>query len=181
MPGPAFVRGDSIDLHAVAEEDIEFLVRGRNHPDVRRWLPRSRPHSAASARESYESSADGDSPDTGFVVCADGSPVGFLTLFFLDEDSGRGLISAWFTPDAQEQGYGTEAVGLLVEYAFAERRLNRVGAGARADNERSRATLETLGFTQEGREREFYYLDGEYVDRVSYGLLAEEWRDETTA
>jgi RimJ/RimL family protein N-acetyltransferase len=34
----------------------------------------------------------------------------------------------------------------------------------------------TLGFEQEGRMAEYFYVDGAHVDRVVYGLLASEWR-----
>jgi RimJ/RimL family protein N-acetyltransferase len=67
-------------------------------------------------------------------------------------------------PEAQGKGHGTDAVERLVEYGLEERRLHRIGAGARADNDVSRAMLETLGFVREGCRREHCYVDGEYVD-----------------
>ena len=117
-----------------------------------------------------------DSEGLGLLACVDGDPVGLLSMFTFEADSGRAFIGARFVPEAQGKGYGTDAVGRLVEYGFDERRLHRVGAGARADNDASRAMLETLGFVEEGRHREHYYVEGEYVDRITYGLLESEWQ-----
>jgi ribosomal-protein-alanine N-acetyltransferase len=36
--------------------------------------------------------------------------------------------------------------------------------------------LEKVGFQQEGRRRDHAFVNGEYVDLLEYGLLAEEWR-----
>ena len=32
MPGPPFLCGETVDLHAVVEADAEFIARGRNDP-----------------------------------------------------------------------------------------------------------------------------------------------------
>ena len=178
MPGPSFLHGEKVDLHTVVEADAESIARGRNDPAVRPWLPRSRPHAVAEAREDVEGYMSDDSEGLGLLACVDGDPVGLLSMFMVEADSGRAFIGAWFVPEAQGKGYGTDAVGRLVEYGFDERRLHRIGAGARADNDASRATLEKLGFVQEGRHREHYYVEGTYVDQITYGLLESEWRVE---
>ncbi|SDL97937.1 Protein N-acetyltransferase, RimJ/RimL family [Halogranum gelatinilyticum] len=176
MPGPVFLTGDDVTLRTVERDDLDFLQRNRNHPAVRRWMPRVQPEN----REQLEADFEGYMSDTGGVnllACVDGDAVGFCSLFDVNHDSGRAELAAWVTPDAQGAGYGTEAAELLVEYAFAERRLHRLVAGALATNEPSRAGLETLGFVEEGRQRDQYFVDGEYVDRVLYGLLESEWRN----
>ncbi len=111
------------------------------------------------------------------LACVDGDPVGFVALFDWDESSGRAELAYWVAPDHQGNGYGTEATELAVEYAFDERRCHRLVAGAHETNDASRALLETLGFREEGRQRQHVFVDGEYVDTVLYGLLANEWRN----
>jgi RimJ/RimL family protein N-acetyltransferase len=176
MPGPPFLHGERVDLHTVVEADAEFIARGRNDPAVRPWLPRSRPHAVTEAREDVEGYVSDDSEGLGLLACVDGDPIGLVSMFMIEADSGRAFIGAWFVPEAQGKGYGTDAVGRLVEYGFDERRFHRIGATARADNDASRATLEKLGFVQEGRHREHYYVEGTYVDQITYGLLESEWR-----
>jgi RimJ/RimL family protein N-acetyltransferase len=176
VPGPPFLHGERVDLHTVVEADAEFIARGRNDPAVRPWLPRSRPHAVTEAREDVEGYMSDDSEGLGLLACVDGDPIGLVSMFMVEADSGRAFIGAWFVPEAQGKGYGTDAVGRLVEYGFDERRFHRIGATARADNDASRATLEKLGFVQEGRHREHYYVEGTYVDQITYGLLESEWQ-----
>ena len=176
MPGPPFLHGERVDLRTVVEADAKFIARGRNDPAVRPWLPRSRPHAVAEVREYVEGCMSDDSEGLGLLARVDGDPVGPVSIFAVEADSGCAFVGAWFVSEAQGKRHGTDAVGRLVEYGFDERRLHRIGASARADNDASRATLEKLGFVREGCRREHYYVDGEYVDRITYGLLESEWR-----
>lgn len=34
MPGPVYLRGDTVDLHVIEEDDLEHLQRLINDPDV---------------------------------------------------------------------------------------------------------------------------------------------------
>lgn len=175
MPGPVFLRGERVTLRPPEDEDLDFLQRVHNDPAVRRSMPRVHPQNRAATREEYVES-DGT---VGLLICEgeadDADRLGFCALFDIDEDSGRAEVGAWLAPDAEGQGYATEAVSLLVEYAFAERRFHRLNAGRLATNDRSAALLERVGFREEGRRREYYFVEGEHVDRVEYGLLADEW------
>ena len=74
------------------------------------------------------------------------------------------------------QGYGTEAAGLALAFAFDELSLHRVQATVFTYNERSIALFEKLGFQREGAFREFLHRDGERYDMLLYGLLDREWR-----
>lgn len=172
MPGPVFLAGDRVDLRTVEPDDAPFLARGRNHPEVRRWLPRAHPQSVGAAREAIE----GDERDGVSLLACDGDePVGVVSLFLEVPESGRAMLGAWVAPEAQGEGYGTAATDLLVEYAFHERRLRKLEAGALATNGASRAVLESVGFEREGRMADHYVVDGERVDRVAYGLRRADW------
>lgn len=178
MAGPVFLRGDRVTLRPPEEGDLDFLQRCHNDPDVRLSMPRVHPQRREETREEYVEATENA---VGLLICtgddADPDRLGFCALFRIDEDSGRGEVGAWLAPEAERQGYATDAVSTLVSYAFEERRLNRLNAGRLATNDRSGALLDRVGFTEEGRRREYCFVDGEYVDRVEYGLLAEEWRE----
>ena len=174
MPGPVFLSGDEISLRTVEREDLDFLSTHRNDPEIRRWMPRAHPQNREQLEEEFEGYIS-DDDGVNLVAAVDGDAVGFVSLFDVQQESGRARLAAWFAPDAQGQGYGTEAAELLVDYAFDERRLHKLVAGALATNDASRGLLESLGFAREGRQADHYYVRGEYVDRVVYGLLETEW------
>lgn len=77
----------------------------------------------------------------------------------------------WLVPEVHGQGYGKEAVSLAIDYVFRVYDTPAVGALAYDFNDASRGLLKSLGFMEEGRLREFRYIDGEYRDGIQYGHL----------
>lgn len=79
--------------------------------------------------------------------------------------------------DAGEQGRGimTEALRLLIRYAFDELRLHRIMANYQATNVRSGALLRRLGFAIEGFARDYLYINGRWADHVLTSLTNEDW------
>ena len=73
------------------------------------------------------------------------------------------------------KGYGSEAVGLAVQYAFLELNLRRVSLGLHAYNERALKAYEKVGFKLEGRMRGEGLRDGVRYDSLWMGILREEW------
>ncbi len=71
-------------------------------------------------------------------------------------------IGYWQRTSATGQGYMTEAVKLLTDYAFNEMGAQRVMIRCDAENARSAAIPRRLGFVEEGRQRnvELSRLDG---------------------
>ncbi len=72
-------------------------------------------------------------------------------------------------PEAWGEGHATEAVRLLCEYAFSERRLNKVVSSVYETNPASARVLEKVGFRREVVLRREAFLDAEYVDLRRYG------------
>ena len=76
----------------------------------------------------------------------------------------------------QGQGYGTEAIQWVLEWAFNVAGLNRIGLRAFEWNYGARKLYEKLGFKQEGVTREHLYHGGRWWDDYQYGMLEREWR-----
>ncbi len=74
----------------------------------------------------------------------------------------------------QGHGYGTEAVRLLLNFAFKDLNLNRVGLHVLVTNEAALRVYEKVGFVQEGVLRKAAHIDGKYVDIAVMGILREE-------
>jgi RimJ/RimL family protein N-acetyltransferase len=192
MPGPVFAEGETVTLRTIEEEDLEFLQRGRNHPEIRRPLTDADPRNGEQIREYFENSVSNDD-GFGFLVCTepdedeatDGedsesggpTPVGAVHVPWIRSREGVGMLMYWVLPEHQGNGYVTEATELALDYAFEERRLAKVFAHVLVSNEGSWHVLEKLGFQREGRQRKESFVDGERVDSYRYGLLAEEWLD----
>jgi RimJ/RimL family protein N-acetyltransferase len=78
-------------------------------------------------------------------------------------------------PARQGQGYGAEAIGLALQFAFQELNLYRVQLTVFSYNQRAIALYEKLGFRREGTYREHLQRDGQRHDMYLYGMLRPEW------
>jgi RimJ/RimL family protein N-acetyltransferase len=85
------------------------------------------------------------------------------------------LFPAWRTTDlsiilgekdAWGRGYGSEAIRLLLDYAFGALNLHRVAIGVVGFNERALRFYEKVGFRREGVQRAGYFYDHAYHDFV---------------
>jgi len=74
------------------------------------------------------------------------------------------------------KGYGSEAMDLVIRYAFDELNLHRLQLTVIDYNPRALKMYEKLGFVREGAYREFIERDGMRHDLILYGLLRPEWR-----
>ena len=77
--------------------------------------------------------------------------------------------------DCWSKGYGTDAMRVILRYAFTELNQHRVTLGVFDYNPRAIRSYEKAGFKIEGRERQRLHRDGERADIVIMGVLREEW------
>jgi len=193
MPGPVFAEGESVTLHTIEEEDLAFLQRGRNHPEIRRPLTDVDPRNGEQMREYFENSISEDGDGFGFLICVsersegtedangeavsseDEEPVGAIHVPWVRTKHGSGMLMYWVLPEFWGNGYVTEATELLLDFAFEERRLAKVYAIVLETNVGSQRVLEKLGFQREGVHRQETFVEGERRDNYRYGILAEEW------
>jgi RimJ/RimL family protein N-acetyltransferase len=75
---------------------------------------------------------------------------------------------------ARGKGYGTEAVTLLLDFAFRDLNLERVWLHVFEDNERAARVYRKCGFRDEGLLRRAAYLDGAYKSIRVMGILRDE-------
>lgn len=73
------------------------------------------------------------------------------------------------------KGYGTDAMRVLLRFAFEELNLHRVSLTVFEYNPRAIRSYEKAGFTVEGRVREFVHRGGQRWDMICMGILRREW------
>jgi len=77
------------------------------------------------------------------------------------------------------QGLGTEALGLWVNYLFESSTVHKIECHTWSLNPRMMRVAEKSGFRQEGQEREILMWQGKWQDRIRYGLLRREWENQS--
>lgn len=170
------LRAADLQLRPLLAADAEQLVPLLRDPAVAEpyVLPRY-PWSVATARAeiaampaSFEASRR---LDLGIVPVAEGRVVGEISLGFAPAHD-RAEIGFWVGRPWWGRGYARASIGLLLDWAFAERRLHRVTARTLGDNQRAARLLDALGFRREGLLREHQYHWGRFRDVALWGLLA---------
>lgn len=74
------------------------------------------------------------------------------------------------------KGYGTDAMRIMLRYAFTELNLHRVTLNTFEYNPRAVRSYEKAGFRHEGRERGVLHRDGRRWDLIYMGILRSEWQ-----
>lgn len=141
----------------------------------------ARPLSPAMVKKQYESiekKMDEDKNLFYFTLRAreDDRLIGKAMIEWINWTNGNGWL--WLgigEADCRRKGYGTQALGLLLQFAFAELNLFRVSAALAEYNESAIALFRKFGFVEETRRREALHRDNRRWDLTCYGLLHSEW------
>jgi RimJ/RimL family protein N-acetyltransferase len=119
-----------------------------------------------------------DSPrKRAVIVGIEGKPLGWVNRYAKER-----FPDVWYVgidiceDDCLGRGFGTEALGLWIDYLFSHSDVHRIGLDTWSFNPRMMRVAEKLGFVYEGAERELIEWQGERLDFVHYGLLRREWR-----
>lgn len=102
--------------------------------------------------------------------------LGFVRLYWIEWSHGSGSIQLGIgEPQNRRRGYGSEAMNLILRYAFRELNLYRLSAWIGEDNPDGIRFFKRFGFVEEVRRRQALHRDGQFWDLLLLGLLAEEW------
>ena len=175
----AFLQGERVLLRPFEREDLVYVRKWLNDPEIRHLTGEVLPMSQAAAEAWYER-AKSDPERVWFAI--------------VEKDSGQvigetGLLRmfhAWRTTDltiiigeksAWGKGYGTEALRLLMDYAFGSLNFHRIAIGVVSTNERALRFYEKAGFRREGVQRDGYYYNHKYQDFIMMSILEDEYRN----
>lgn len=135
---------------------------------------------AAIEREQVQRAEDAErqgSPSVWFgIVTKSGVPLGSVSLTWTMLHHRLAMLGAAIgEPDYWGAGYGTDALLLIMEYAFDWLDYHKLWLGTMGINVRVLRQMEKVGFREEARRRKHWYADGQWTDDVVFGMLREEW------
>ena len=141
----------------------------------------ARPLSPAQVKKKYEALEKEHDKQFYFAVRAreaegPGRLLGFVQLQWVDWLHGGARLSLGIgAPTDRGQGYGSETLGLILNYAFDELGLHRLSASTHEYNPGAARFLERHGFSLEVRQRQAVQREFRRWDGLLYGLLRSEW------
>lgn len=185
------IYGERIRFRAPERSDLPMFVRWISEPEVRRGVDLYRPYSLANEEGWFEAMLKRPMEEQPFVIEVrhNGSegdetwtPIGNTSLFGIDwhcRSAEFGIMVGekryW------DQGYGTEAVRLIVKYGFKTLNMHRIWLRVYETNPRAIRAYEKAGFKLEGRYRQGKYQEGAYVDVLLMSILRPEWQEQEQA
>lgn len=173
------LQSDRVILRAIQRDDLPRLVEFNNDLDVELAgggdppMPQSLQRLQADFdRESAKGGRDG----AVFAIEVNGEVIGSCGLMNFNETARTAELGIGIGNKAYwSQGYGREAVVLLIDYAFRFRNFERVWLWTHAANQRAIHAYQWAGFVEEGRLRCHAWSDGAFDDVVYMGVLRHEW------
>lgn len=177
---PVTLEGTRVRLRDFVPDDLDATMAIVGDPAVTRWLSfdtRTRADQADRLALDVVRARAEPRPDyyLAVEVVATGELVGFARLGLGGGGHRSGEVGYAIRRDRQGRGYAVEAAGLLLDLAFSTLGLHRVMAATGPDNAPSRAVLERLGFTYEGRMRDHVFTNGAWRDSLLFSILEHEW------
>jgi RimJ/RimL family protein N-acetyltransferase len=176
------IEGKRVRLWAVEKFDVARNYHWGNDPELIRLTGMNPyPKSTLDLERWFENICVNPNLKMFAIKTIEGEYIGNIEISEIDWRVGRGEIGLMIGEAAfRGQGYGSEAIRLLCEFAFGEMRFHRIEARVLVHNVRAQRTFESCGFVREGVARESFFLDGRWVDVVGYGLLPGEIRAPST-
>ena len=175
----AFLRGERLYLRPLDAGDIDRCLRWINDPEILPFLGRRRPTGREQEAQWLADQYKSDDHFSLAIVLNDGDRhignCGFNEIEHADRKGVFGILIG--EKDAWDQGYGTEATRLILDYGFRTLGLHRIGLEVYGNNPRAQAAYARAGFSLEGTQRESYYYDGRYLDTHVMGILESEWEE----
>ena len=176
------ITGTRVRLRAVEHNDLPRFVQWLNDPEVTAGLTLVTPLSQAQEEKWFERVLAGPPENAPLVMeintQAGWVPVGNLGLHMVNWHEREAELGIFIGEKTYwNQGYGEDAIRLLLDYAFWRLNLHRVSLRVHADNPRAVRCYEKIGFVHEGRLRQAHFSNGEYVDVLVMSVLRSEWKD----
>ena len=168
--------GKRLYLSPANPDDFEKFTHWINDNEVGIYIGQvCKSYSYAAEKEALEKF----SKDSNFFIIVDektNSAIGSLSLMKVDHVQGSAELGIFIGDKAYwSRGYGSEAITLLLDYAFNALNLNNVMLTVKAFNERALACYKKCGFKEFGRRRKDNIIAGKRYDTVYMDILSEDF------
>ena len=158
--------------------DINDMVEGLNNINVSKWLAGAPfPYTEKDAIEFINKTIDEDLLNFAIILKSENKAIGGTQISNISKLYGTAGGGIWINENYQGKGYGSEAFGARIKYAFEVLGLRRLENGYFKDNTRSRDMQYKFGYKDEGIKRKRFVsrATGKEEDEYITGLLKEEW------
>ena len=173
------MEGKNVCLRDLSLQDASLIRRWASDTEVNHFLMEGFPRTLKEIERFVEQDPDLDPLNRALAVTLreDGECIGTVGCFGIDWRSRNAELGVIIgSREHLGKGYGTEAVELLLSFAFNELGLHRIFLRVFDFNKRAIQSFRKCGFVEEGRFRESYFREGTYHNVLVMSILEEEYR-----
>jgi RimJ/RimL family protein N-acetyltransferase len=92
------------------------------------------------------------------------------------EDARQMEVGITLAPASQHQGYATEALNCLLDFAFGTLNAHRISAVTDAENAAAAALFQRLGFRKEAHFIEHRWYKDAWDNEFVFAMLQRQWK-----
>lgn len=169
----------SVKLTPIHDSDAQRICEWQNTPSIRDLTMGFRfPVQLEATKDWIKSLSDQNGKTRAvFAIRVNDDIKGVVQLHHIDTFQRKGMFGIYIAEEnTHNKGLGTIATTLLLDYAFNGLDLRRIALEVIADHHAAVQLYKKVGFIEEGKKRQEYYVDGEPMDVLFFGILKEEFR-----
>lgn len=168
--------GDRIYLSPRNSEDVEQFTEWMNDFQTTDYIGRSGQLVTLDGEKKYLE--ENSNAEASFVIVTldENKMIGTVALEQINHINRTATLGIFIgDKDYRENGYGTEAIRLILEYGFHYLNLNNIDLRVLDLNERAKKCYQKCGLKECGKRRKACFLNGKYYDTLHMEILADEF------
>lgn len=170
--------GDRIYLSPRNSEDVEIFTKWLNEFEVTDYIGRTAMVMTLDAERKYLQNPEHDSVCFAIVDMKTDEMVGTVSIEGINYNNRTGILGIFIGKEEyRSSGYGTEAINLILDFAFNYLNLNSIKLDVFSCNARAIKCYTKCGFKEAGRWRKSKYINGKYYDTVLMDILSEDFKE----
>ena len=168
--------GDRIYLSPRNLDDAEIFTEWLNDFETTDYIGRSQQLMTLEGEKKFLEEHHNDEATFSIITLEENKMIGTISIENIDHFKGIGTLGIFIgDKNYRENGYGTEAIRLILEYGFRYLNLRNIDLGVMDFNERAKSCYRKCGFKECGRRTGVEFVNGKWYDHVYMQILAEEF------
>ena len=170
--------GERIYLSPRSTEDAETFTEWMNDFETTDYLGRSGCLISLEGEKKYLEENNNKEASFVIVTLEKNQMIGTVSLEDINSINRTATLGIFIGEKSfRSNGYGTEAIRLLLDYGFNYMNLNNIKLDVMEFNERAIKCYKKCGFKEYGRRRKASFINGKYYDVIGMDILAEEFKE----
>ncbi|WP_142828658.1 GNAT family N-acetyltransferase [Planococcus soli] len=168
--------GEKVILRPFKNEDFSFIEECLKDPEVLKLTGSSSDFNREATLHWYNTrNKQTDRLDLAIVDQSKGFLVGEVVINAYDEKNHSMNFRILIGPRGRNQGLGTEATRLIIDYLFNNTTLDQLTLSVFDFNPRARYVYEKVGFVQSSIDKNDWEFEGNWIDSINMKLTRENW------